>query len=147
MATISFISHIWDQLAICKAPNNVHEPAWSTMHIMKQSSLLIGLTINIINMPICLKTPLQHLYVKLSQCFSFNTLPSSLIAAHKVPPVAMRSSITSARSPACTAPTCISIMSVPYSKEYSSEITSPAKPNKLLTIPELLYVTKNLLVR
>lgn len=61
-----------------------------------------------------------------------NTLPSRLIAAHKVPPVAMRSSITSARSPAWTAPTCISILSVPYSNEYSSEITSPAKTSKIV---------------
>lgn len=59
-----------------------------------------------------------------------STLPRSLIAADKVPPVAIKSSIIKARSPAWTAPTCISIMSVPYSKEYSSEITSPDKTIK-----------------
>lgn len=47
------------------------------------------------------------------------------MAAHKVPPVAIKSSITRARSPSCTAPTCISILSVPYSNEYSSDITAP----------------------
>lgn len=64
----------------------------------------------------------------------FYELPRSLIAAHKVPPVAMRSSITRARSPGSTAPTCISILSVPYSKEYSSEITFPDKKINYLDI-------------
>jgi hypothetical protein len=41
--------------------------------------------------------------------------------------VAIRSSMTKALSPGRTAPTCISILSVPYSNEYSSEITSPEK--------------------
>jgi hypothetical protein len=53
-------------------------------------------------------------------------VPKSLIAADKVPPVATRSSITIARSPGSTAPTCISRQSVPYSSSYASAITSPA---------------------
>jgi len=52
--------------------------------------------------------------------------PSKFIAAQSVPPVAIRSSTTKARSPGSTAPTCISRQSLPYSKMYSSEITSPA---------------------
>lgn len=51
--------------------------------------------------------------------------PRSLIAADRVPPVATKSSITMARSPGWTAPTCSSKQSVPYSRTYFSEITSP----------------------
>jgi len=58
------------------------------------------------------------------------SLPSSLIAASNVPPVAIRSSMTKARSPGSTAPTCISILSFPYSNEYSSDITSPVSITK-----------------
>lgn len=64
--------------------------------------------------------------------FRLRKLPSSLIAAHKVPPVAIRSSMTRIFSPGCTAPTCISILSVPYSREYSSEMTSPDGPQRSL---------------
>lgn len=48
------------------------------------------------------------------------------MAAPRVPPVAIRSSTTKARSPGSTAPVCIWRQSLPYSKTYSSEITSPA---------------------
>jgi len=47
------------------------------------------------------------------------------MAAHRVPPVAIKSSTTKARSPDLTAPTCISRQSLPYSRIYFSEITSP----------------------
>jgi len=51
--------------------------------------------------------------------------PRSLIAADRVPPVATKSSIIITRSLDSTAPTCNSKQSVPYSRTYFSEITSP----------------------
>ena len=54
-------------------------------------------------------------------------VPRSLIAAQSVPPVATKSSMISTRSPGRSiAPTCISKQSVPYSRTYFSEITSPS---------------------
>ncbi|KAJ0890685.1 hypothetical protein HanRHA438_Chr09g0426591 [Helianthus annuus] len=49
------------------------------------------------------------------------------MAAERVPPVATRSSTIKTLSPGCTAPTCISRQSVPYSSTYASDITSPAQ--------------------
>ena len=52
---------------------------------------------------------------KLAPTTSASASVSSLIAASAVPPVAMRSSTTSTRSPRFTASTWISTRSVPYS--------------------------------
>mmetsp|Transcript_15685 Transcript_15685/g.42547 ORF Transcript_15685/g.42547 Transcript_15685/m.42547 type:complete len:226 (-) Transcript_15685:2208-2885(-) len=48
-----------------------------------------------------------------------------LTPAFRVPPVAMRSSISTTRCPGSTAPSCISILSELYSVTYSSEILGP----------------------
>ena len=56
--------------------------------------------------------------------FSINMMPAAI-----VPPVAIRSSTSSTRCPSFTAPTCISILSVPYSSLYSAEIVSPGPRN------------------
>eukprot|EP00246_Nothoceros_aenigmaticus_P013523 TRINITY_DN4712_c0_g1_i1.p1 TRINITY_DN4712_c0_g1~~TRINITY_DN4712_c0_g1_i1.p1 ORF type:complete len:134 (+),score=4.44 TRINITY_DN4712_c0_g1_i1:190-591(+) len=64
----------------------------------------------------------------MTQAHSTTLAPTLLINfmdAPRVPPVAMRSSMMTTRSPAVTAPTCISILSLPYSKVYSSPMTSP----------------------
>jgi len=54
----------------------------------------------------------------------------SFTPAFRVPPVAIRSSISTTLCPGCTAPSCISILSVLYSVAYSSDILGPA-PGKL----------------
>jgi hypothetical protein len=58
-----------------------------------------------------------------------------------VPPVAIRSSTTRARSSGPTAPTCISMQSVPYSRAYFSDITSPAQKEPLWMSGQMLYQT------
>jgi hypothetical protein len=52
-------------------------------------------------------------------------IPMRCNPAAMVPPLAIRSSMRSTRCPALTAPTCISISSLPYSNEYFSPIVLP----------------------
>lgn len=65
----------------------------------------------------------QNSYLNNKACICRS--PRSIIAADRVPPVATKSSIIMTRSFCWTAPTCISKQSVPYSRTYFSEITSP----------------------
>lgn len=74
------------------------------------------------------------------------------MAAQRVPPVAIRSSTTKARSADSTAPTCISRQSLPYSKMYSSEITLPEQSSTIILGTmrkriEEVYVTNTLIMK
>ncbi len=76
--------------------------------------------------PLSLSRPLRSTS-SMIKAHSTTSAPSRLTrfrAAFAVPAVAMRSSMMSIRSPAFNASLCISILSVPYSRLYSSVSTS-----------------------